>query len=61
MDETPLTNKLHVVVKHLHTSMRVLLQGNEAEDEFADQLLAIRDNKYPIDTIALILFSCLKI
>ena len=50
-----------MVVKHLHTNMRVHLQGDEAAGEFADQLLAIGDGKYPIDTIALILFSCLKI
>ena len=40
----------HVVVKHLHTNMRVHLQGDEAEGEFADQLLTIADSKYPIDT-----------
>ena len=40
----------HVVVKHLHTNMRVHLQGDEAAGEFADQLLAIGDGKYPIDT-----------
>ena len=40
----------HVVVKHLHTNMRVHLQGDEAAAEFADQLLAIGDSKYPIDT-----------
>ena len=28
----------HVVVKHLHTNMRVHLQGDEAAGEFADQL-----------------------
>ena len=30
--------------------MRVHLQGDEAAGEFADQLLAIGDGKYPIDT-----------
>ena len=39
----------HVVVKHLHTNMRVHLHGNETEGEFATQLLAIGDGKYPID------------
>ena len=40
----------HVVVKHLHTNMRVDLHGDEAAGEFAGQLLAIGDSKYPIDT-----------
>ena len=40
----------HVVVKHLHTNMRVHLHGDEAAGEFASQLLAIGDGKYPIDT-----------
>ena len=40
----------HVVVKHLHTNMRVQLHGDEAAGEFAGQLLAIGDGKYPIDT-----------
>ena len=40
----------HVVVKHLHTNMRVHLHSNEAAGEFAGQLLAIGDGKYPIDT-----------
>ena len=40
----------HVVVKHLHTNMRVHLYGDEAAGEFASQLLAIGDGKYPIDT-----------
>ena len=40
----------HVVVKHLHTNIRVHLQSDEAAGEFANQLLAIRDDKYPIDT-----------
>ena len=39
----------HVVVKHLHTNMRVHLHGDEAAGEFAGQLLAIGDGKYPID------------
>ena len=37
----------HVVVKHLHTNMRVHLHGDEIAGEFADQLLAIGDGKYP--------------
>ena len=37
-------------MKHLHTNMRVHLQGDEAAGEFADQLLSIGDGKYPIDT-----------
>ena len=37
-------------MKHLQTNMRVHLQGDEAAGEFADQLLAIGDSKYPIDT-----------
>ena len=40
----------HVIVKHLHTNMRVHLHGDEAAGEFASQLLAIGDGKYPIDT-----------
>ena len=40
----------HVVVKHLDTNMRVHLHGDEAAGEFAGQLLAIGDGKYPIDT-----------
>ena len=40
----------HVVVKHLHSNVRVHLQGDEAAGEFADQLLAIGDGKYAIDT-----------
>ena len=39
-----------MVVKHLHTNMRVYLYRNEAAGEFAGQLLAIGDGKYPIDT-----------
>ena len=40
----------HVVVKHLDTNMRVHLHGDETAGEFAGQLLAIGDGKYPIDT-----------
>ena len=40
----------HVVVKHLNTNMRVHLHGDEVAGEFAGQLLAIGDGKYPIDT-----------
>ena len=40
----------HVVVKHLHTNMRVHLHMDEVAGEFAGQLLAIGDGKYPIDT-----------
>ena len=40
----------HMVVKHLHTNMRVHLHEDEAAGEFASQLLVIRDSKYPIDT-----------
>ena len=40
----------HVIVKHLHTNMRVQLQGDKAPGEFASQLLAIGDGKYSIDT-----------
>ena len=40
----------HVEIKHLHTNMRVHLHGDEAAGEFAGQLLAIGDGKYPIDT-----------
>ena len=40
----------HVTVKHLHTNMRVHLCGDEAAGQFADQLLAIGDGKFPIDT-----------
>ena len=39
----------HIVVKHLHTNMRVHLRGDKAAGEFAGQLLAIEDGKYPID------------
>ena len=40
----------HVIVKHLHTNIRVHLHGDEAAGEFASQLLAIGDVKYPMDT-----------
>ena len=40
----------HVVVKHLHTNMRVHLHGDEVAGEFAGQLLAIGDGNYVIDT-----------
>ena len=40
----------HVIVKHLHTNMRVPLYGDEAAGEFASQLLAIGDGKYSVDT-----------
>ena len=40
----------HIVVKHLHTNMRVHLCADEAAGQFADQLLAIGDAKFPIDT-----------
>jgi len=36
-----------VVVKHLHTNMRVHLCGDQAAGQFADQLLAIGDGKFP--------------
>ena len=40
----------HVVIKHLHTNMRVHRHWDEAAGEFASQLLAIGDGKYSIDT-----------
>ena len=40
----------HVVVKHLHTNMRLHLYGDEAAGELVGQLLPIEDGKYPIDT-----------
>ena len=40
----------HIIVKHLHTNMRVHLHWDEAAGELASQLLAIGDGKYPIDT-----------
>ena len=40
----------HVIVKHLHTNMRVQLHGDEETGEFGSQLLAIGDGKYSIDT-----------
>ena len=39
----------NVVVKHLQTNMRVHLCGDQAAGQFADQLLAIRDGKFPND------------
>ena len=39
-----------MVVKHLHTNMRVHLHGDEAAGGFAGQLLTIGDGKYSIDT-----------
>ena len=40
----------HLVVKHLHTNIRVYLDGDKAASELARQLLAIGDGKYLIDT-----------
>ena len=40
----------HTVVKHLQTNMRVHRYGNEAAGQFADQLLAIGNGKFPIKT-----------
>ena len=40
----------HMVVKHLHTNMRVHLCEDEAAGQFADQLLTVGDNEFPIDT-----------
>ena len=45
----------HVVVKHLHTNMRVHLHDDQTAGEFAGQLLAIGDGKYPIDTSSVII------
>ena len=42
----------HVVVKHLHTNMRVHFHCDEVAGEFGGQLLAIGDGKYPIYTMA---------
>ena len=39
----------HTVVKHLLTNMRVRLCGDEVAGQFADQLLAIGNGKFPID------------
>jgi len=39
----------NVVVKHLQTNMRVHLCGDQAAGQFADQLLAIGDGKFPTD------------
>ena len=38
-----------VIAKHLHTNMRVHLSGDQAAGQFADQLLAIGDGKFPTD------------
>ena len=38
-----------VVVKHLHTNMRVYLCGDQSAGQFADQLLAIGDGKFHVD------------
>jgi len=38
-----------VIVKHLYTNMRVYLCGDQAAEQFADQLLAIGDGKFPTD------------
>ena len=40
----------HVVVKHLHTNMRVHLCEDEAAGQFTDQLLAVGDGRFLIDT-----------
>ncbi|XP_065915773.1 uncharacterized protein [Dysidea avara] len=40
-----------VVVKQLHTNMRVHLCGDVAAGQFAEELLAIGDGKFPIDTL----------
>ena len=39
----------NVVAKHLQTNMRVHLYGDQAAGQFADQLLAIGDGKFPTD------------
>jgi len=39
----------NVVVKHLQTNMRVHLFGDQVAGQFADQLLAIGDNRFPND------------
>ena len=45
--------KLHiwdrVVIKHLHTNMRVYICGDQEAGQFADQLLAFGDGKFPTD------------
>ena len=38
-----------VIVKHLHTNMRVYLCGDQSAGQFADQLLAIGDGKFSTD------------
>ena len=40
----------HIVVKHLHTNIRVHPHEDNTAGEFARQLLAIGDGKYLIDT-----------
>jgi len=44
------SSDLSVVVKQLHTNMRVHLCGDVAAGQFAEQLLAIGDGKFPIET-----------
>ena len=39
----------NVVVKHLQTNTRVHLCGDQADGQFADQVLAIGDGKFPND------------
>ena len=39
-----------MVVKHLTTNMRVHIHSDETAGEFASELLAFGDGKYPIDT-----------
>ena len=51
---TPVLRSLlwdHVIVKHLHTNMRVQLHGDEAAGKFANQFLDIGDGKHSIDTM----------
>ena len=38
-----------IIVKHLHTNMRVHLCGDQAAGQFADQLLVIGDGKFPTE------------
>ena len=38
-----------MVVKHLQTNIRVHLCGDQAGGQFADQLLAIGEGKFPTD------------
>ena len=46
----------NVEVKHLQTNMRVYLCGDQAAGQFAEQLLAIGDGKFPTedDTIDIV-------